>query len=42
MRRYIPLVAFGVATVLLVLLPVLGVEQTWLLYLFNFFIFYYY
>jgi branched-chain amino acid transport system permease protein len=39
MRRYSALIAFGVATVLLVLLPVLGVEQTWLLYLFNFFVF---
>lgn len=39
MRRYISLIALGVATVGLVLLPVLGVEQTWLLYLFNFFVF---
>ncbi len=39
MRRYIALIAFGIATVLLVLLPVLGVDQTWLLYLFNFFVF---
>lgn len=39
MRRYLALIAFGLATVLLVLLPVLGVEQSWLLYLFNFFVF---
>ena len=39
MRRYISLVGLGIATLLLVLLPVLGVEQTWLLYLFNFFVF---
>ena len=39
MRRYIYLIALGVATVGLVLLPVLGVEQTWLLYLFSFFVF---
>ena len=39
MRRYISLIGLGIATLLLVLLPVLGVEQTWLLYLFNFFVF---
>ena len=39
MRRYISLIGLGVATLLLVLLPVLGVEQSWLLYLFNFFVF---
>ena len=39
MRRYISLLGLGIATLLLVLLPVLGVEQTWLLYLFNFFVF---
>lgn len=39
MRRYTALIAFGLATALLVLLPVLGLEQTWLLYLFNFFVF---
>jgi branched-chain amino acid transport system permease protein len=31
--------ALGGATVLLALLPVLGLEQAWLLYLFNFFVF---
>ncbi len=39
MRRYISLIGLGIAALLLVLLPVLGVEQTWLLYLFNFFVF---
>lgn len=39
MRRYLASIVFGVATVLLVLLPVLGLQQTWLLYLFNFFVF---
>ena len=39
MRRYTSLIGLGIATLLLVLLPVLGVEQIWLLYLFNFFVF---
>jgi branched-chain amino acid transport system permease protein len=39
MRRYISLIGLGIGTLLLVLLPVFGVEQTWLLYLFNFFVF---
>ncbi|MFC2046150.1 branched-chain amino acid ABC transporter permease [Chloroflexota bacterium] len=39
MRRSLSLVALGVAAILLVLLPVLGVEQVWLLYLFRFFVY---
>lgn len=39
MRRSLSLIALGVAAVVLVLLPLLGVEQTWLLYLFRFFVY---
>jgi branched-chain amino acid transport system permease protein len=39
MRRTLPLILLGVASVVLVVLPLIGVPETWLLYLFNFFVF---
>jgi len=38
-RRYIPLILSGLAVVVLALLPIMGVHQIWLLYLFHFFFF---
>ncbi len=38
-RRYIPLILLGAATVVLAMLPVVGAPRTWLLYLFYFFVF---
>jgi branched-chain amino acid transport system permease protein len=38
-RRYIPYILFGAGLVSLIVLPVLDVPQTWLLYLFYFFVF---
>lgn len=38
-RQYISLIPLGMAAIVLVLLPLLGVPQTWLLYLFHFFVF---
>jgi branched-chain amino acid transport system permease protein len=39
MQRFLSLAVLGVAAIALVLLPVLGVQQTWLLYLFRFFVY---
>lgn len=38
-RRYIPLILLGVVTVVLAVLPMMGVPRVWLLYLFHFFVF---
>jgi len=38
-RRYMPLISLGAATVVLAVLPKTGVPQAWLLYLFYFFLF---
>jgi len=38
-RRYLPLIWLGMATVLLALLPMIGIPELWFLYLFHFFVF---
>ncbi len=38
-RRYTPLILLGAAAVGLAMLPMIGVDQIWLLYLFHFFVF---
>ncbi len=39
LRRYMPLILLGAVTVVLAVLPVIGLPQLWLLYLFYFFVF---
>lgn len=39
MRRYRPLILLGIATVILAVLPLVGVPETWILYLFYFFVY---
>lgn len=38
-RRHVPLITLGAVSVVLAVLPMLGIPQVWLLYLFNFFVF---
>ena len=38
-RRYVPLISLGAVSVVLAVLPMMGVPQAWLLYLFYFFVF---
>jgi branched-chain amino acid transport system permease protein len=39
MQRYRPLILLGVATVVLAVLPLIGVPKTWILYLFYFYVY---
>ena len=38
-RRYVPLISLGAVSVVLAVLPMMGVPQAWVLYLFYFFVF---